>query len=289
MFAPRISHTAGRRGQPRDAASSLQRHSPLAGAQARREDVPEDRQKQRSSGTDGGGLTGPLSPAAPIVPMPRPHAVRLQTKLRIGSTTDPLESDADRVADQVMRMGVTNIPSTGPNQIRRKCAQCQREDDAVPSTPPQLQRKCAACEEEEAHLQKKPDHASESPSLRTEAPPLVHQVLRSPGQPLAKDDLAFFTSRFGFDFSRVRIHNDRTAAESAHSVNALAYTAGSDIAFADGQYQPGTESGRRLIAHELTHVVQQGSAARTRGDATLGVQRDNAGNALRRVHPGART
>ena len=68
-------------------------------------------------------------------------------------------------------------------------------------------------------------------------------------------------SQFGYDFSRVRIHADAAAAESALAVNALAYTVGRDIVFAAGRYAPATPAGRGLLAHELTHVVQQGGGA----------------------------
>jgi outer membrane protein OmpA-like peptidoglycan-associated protein len=196
---------------------------------------------------------------APIAPLPLLRFRLLQTKLRIGTLNDPLEREADYVADQVMRMGLTNVPSSGPRQVQRKCAACQKEEqEPTPPASLPIRRKCTHCEEEEKVLQKKSDAPSSGKqSLSPEAPALVHQVLRSPGQPLAADDHDFFGSRFGFDFSRVHVHNDRTAAESAHSINALAYTSGSDIAFAAGQYQPGTETGRRLLAHELAHVVQQ--------------------------------
>jgi len=89
------------------------------------------------------------------------------------------------------------------------------------------------------------------------APPIVHQVLRSPGRPLDAATRAHFEPRFGHDFSRVRIHADGMAGESARSVNALAYTVGPRIVFGAGQYQPRAASGQRLLAHELTHVVQQ--------------------------------
>jgi outer membrane protein OmpA-like peptidoglycan-associated protein len=89
------------------------------------------------------------------------------------------------------------------------------------------------------------------------APPIVHEVLRSPGQPLDQATRSYFEPRFGHDFSKVRIHADARADRSARAVNALAYTVGRDIAFADGQYSPGSPSGRHLLAHELTHVVQQ--------------------------------
>jgi hypothetical protein len=95
----------------------------------------------------------------------------------------------------------------------------------------------------------------------TEAPGIVRDVLHSPGQPLDAGTRAFMEPRFGHDFSQVRIHADTKAAESAREVNALAYTVGRDMVFARGQYAQGTSEGRRLLVHELTHVVQQGNTA----------------------------
>ena len=89
------------------------------------------------------------------------------------------------------------------------------------------------------------------------APPIVHQVLNSPGHPLDASSRSYFEPRFGHDFSKVRIHTGGRADESARSVNALAYTVGPRIVFGAGQYKPGAPSGQRLLAHELTHVVQQ--------------------------------
>ena len=100
------------------------------------------------------------------------------------------------------------------------------------------------------------------------APPLVHEVLRSSGQPLDPETRAFFEPRYGHDFSRVRVHTDRQAAESVQAVGAAAYTVGSGIAFADGRYRPQTSAGRALLAHELAHVAQQRVAA----DAGPGLQ-----------------
>jgi hypothetical protein len=91
------------------------------------------------------------------------------------------------------------------------------------------------------------------------APAIVHEVLRSPGQPVDASSRAYFEPRFGHDFSKVRTHADARAAESAAAVNAHAYTVGSDIVFGGGQHAPGTERGKRLLAHELAHVVQQNS------------------------------
>jgi hypothetical protein len=91
------------------------------------------------------------------------------------------------------------------------------------------------------------------------APPIVHDVLRSPGQPLDSATRAFMEPRFGHDFSKVRVHAGGGAEESARSVNALAYTVGRHLVFGAGQYSPSTPAGQRLIAHELAHVVQQGT------------------------------
>jgi outer membrane protein OmpA-like peptidoglycan-associated protein len=93
------------------------------------------------------------------------------------------------------------------------------------------------------------------------APPIVHDVLRSPGQPLDDRTRAFMEPRFGHDFSGVRVHTDADAADSARAVRALAYTVGQNVVFGAGQYAPATPAGRNLMAHELTHVVQQRGAS----------------------------
>jgi hypothetical protein len=89
------------------------------------------------------------------------------------------------------------------------------------------------------------------------APPIVHEVLQTPGQPLDAEIRSFMEPRFGHDFSQVRVHTNGRAADSAQAMNALAYTTGQHIAFDHGQYTPSTTAGRQLLAHELTHVVQQ--------------------------------
>jgi hypothetical protein len=90
-------------------------------------------------------------------------------------------------------------------------------------------------------------------------PRQIDDTLRSPGQALDRETRAFFEPRFGHDFSSVRVHTDAQAAESARAVEASAYTVGRDIVFGAGRYRPGTAGGNRLLAHELTHVVQQAS------------------------------
>ena len=123
----------------------------------------------------------------------------------------------------------------------------------VSAAVPMVQRKCSKCEEEEK-LRRKPESSQSSPAT---APPIVHDVLRFPGQPLDSATRAFFEPRFGYQFSSVRLHTDRQAQESALSVKAKAYTVGSHIVLGRGHYAEGSESGRSLLAHELSHVVQQ--------------------------------
>ncbi len=120
---------------------------------------------------------------------------------------------------------------------------------------------CAECKaKEERMLQRRAANAHASPGTAQGVPPIVHEVLRSPGQPLDAGTRAFMEPRFGHDFGGVRVHTDARAAESARAVNALAYTVGRDVVFGTRQYAPETSEGRRLIAHELTHVVQQQNA-----------------------------
>jgi hypothetical protein len=112
---------------------------------------------------------------------------------------------------------------------------------------------CTECGKKRMTLQRRALHDT-APQT---APPIVHEVLRSPGRPLDAATRAYMEPRFGTDFSQVRLHDDARAARSAQAVNALAYTVGSDIVFAQGQRAAGVTSGRQLLAHELTHVVQQ--------------------------------
>jgi len=99
--------------------------------------------------------------------------------------------------------------------------------------------------------------SGETAASAVAAPPVVQQVLQQPGQPLDTPTRAFMESRFGQDFGRVRVHTGGAAAQSAEAVNARAYTAGRDVVFNRGEYRPGTADGRRLLAHELVHTLQQ--------------------------------
>ncbi len=117
-----------------------------------------------------------------------------------------------------------------------------------------LQRKCDRCRKKKPTLQRKA--VSSAPEI---VPSIVYEVLSSPGAPLDSATRAFMEPRFGHDFSQVRIHTNQKAVESARAVNALAYTVGRDVVFGTGHYAPVATSGQRLLAHELMHVVQQGS------------------------------
>jgi hypothetical protein len=126
-----------------------------------------------------------------------------------------------------------------------------------------VQRKCA-CGGATAHSGECPDCSKKARASREVAdavPPIVHEVLHSPGTTLPQQTRASMEARFGHDFSRVRIHTDTKAAESARAIHALAYTAGEHIAFAAGYYAPESKDGSRLLAHELTHHIQQRRAS----------------------------
>jgi hypothetical protein len=153
----------------------------------------------------------------------------VQAKLRVGAVDDPLEREADRAADAVM--GGAGAGALTPAIIpaaQRKCAACEAEDEAP------IQRKCAACGRESAMAPARAETAAAAVSHR--------------GAPLSRDLRAYFEPRFGRDLSDVRVHTHPTGAEAARGIGAKAYTLGPDIAFATGEYAPGTSAGRHLIA-----------------------------------------
>jgi hypothetical protein len=141
---------------------------------------------------------------------------------------------------------------------------------AAPARAPVL-RRCACggsggpageCEEcRKKRLQRRAS-PSAAPSA-DQAPPAVHDVLRSPGKSLDPSTRAFMEPRFGHSFADVRVHADATAAESARAVGAHAYTVGRDVVFGPGRFAPGSADGRKLLAHELAHVVQQSASPAT--------------------------
>jgi len=163
-----------------------------------------------------------------------------QAKLTVNQPGDRFEREADRLADQVMRMHEADAPIA------------QR----MPLTPvSSVQRTCAACEEKEKVQRKETGDAGGHT-----APPIISEVLSSGGQPLNDSTRQFMESRMGQDFSQVRVHTDMRAAGSAAAIQARAYTSGRDIVFGSGEYQPENAKGKRLLAHELVHVGQQGKS-----------------------------
>ena len=187
-------------------------------------------QRKCACGKEGSGPTGECDEC-------RERRRLLQTKLTVGSPHDAYEEEADRVAELVTGTSGAAV--------------------ALASAPPHISRTCTACEAQTE--ERRPSWPSARDGGR-DAPALVTEVLGSPGHALDASSRAYFEPRFGRDLAGVRIHSDARAAASARSVNALAYTSGQHIAFAAGAYAPTSAAGRRLLAHELTHTVQQSSA-----------------------------
>ncbi len=188
-----------------------------------------------------------------------------QPKLTVNQPGDRYEQEADRVAEQVMRMPEPHLQ----RQVRPE----EEEEELLQAKPlagpitPLVQRQVEEEEEEDLLQPKLTVQRQVGADGGATASPVVHDVLRGPGQPLDAKTRAFMEPRFGHDFSRVRVHADAKAAESARAVQAQAYTVGRNVVFGAGQYAPGTDAGRRLLAHELTHVVQQGGGQVQRAQA----------------------
>lgn len=161
---------------------------------------------------------------------------RIQRQAMVSTPGDAHEREADAVADQVMRMA--DPPARG-----------------LESAAPTIQRMCAGCEQE---TQEGQVHRSGSgDEVAPEHAELAVQVTGHGGQPLPQTARSFFEPRFDSDLSHVRVHTGTEAAHAARSVNARAYTVGSNIVFGAGEYAPDSHAGRHLMAHELTHVIQQ--------------------------------
>lgn len=212
--------------------------------------------------------------------------VRAQAKLRIGQPDDVYEHEADRVAEQVMRMpepkGLlsqsvhTSVPRITP-MIQGKAEPDLEEEgiktrDFIDYSPQKVQRKDILDknerkDEDEVRLQEihsNPQNVSVSGLSVPSALESRIDSLEGRGSPLSESARSFFEPRFGRDFSQVRIHKSSEAAEAARSINALAFTVKRNIFFADGQYSLDTPAGGRLLAHELTHVMQQSGGSGNR-------------------------
>ena len=157
----------------------------------------------------------------------RKRGLEVQTKLSVNAPGDEFEQEADRMAEAVVSgtsvlAARAGVSSGLQSQGRRDCVGAAKSSGA--------------------------------------APPIVHEVLRSAGRPLGPTPRAFMESRFAHDFSRVRVHTGTRAADSAAAVNARAYTVGNDVVFGRDEFNARTWQGQRLLAHELTHVLQQRDA-----------------------------
>lgn len=191
----------------------------------------------------------------PLTGMPN---LKLQTKLKIGKPGDRYEQEADAVAEKVMRMEAPQSDrKTGPFANENIGNGPGKSQFAINSIGHLVQKQVEE-EEEEELLQ-----AKEVPG-KTPAPDHDIQTniknLGGSGKPLSMTERSFFEPRFGYDFSRVRLHSGVHASKLSQSLNARALTMGRDVVFGEGQYSPGTKVGMNLLAHELTHVVQQGEA-----------------------------
>lgn len=207
----------------------------------------------------------------------------LQPKLKISHPSDIYEQEANRVAalvtssegasaanfGQRLMTGELGTPketletggkfssefqSTQGRELQRSCGGC---GEGAP---------CPECAEEEVLQRKRNDYGDSEDAFVSEPFP---QIV-GPGVPLDRDTRSFMESRLGHDFGRVRLHLDDTAADSAEAVNAVAFTIGRDIAFGRGQYEPSSDRGRSLLAHELTHVIQQENAPKLGRDVPRG-------------------
>jgi hypothetical protein len=160
-----------------------------------------------------------------------------QMKARLAPVDDPAEREADRIADAI----VEGRPIGAIGDIQ----------------PDVVWRKCAACSEEEHTLLRKGVGSSATQAPGSHAVARAASAIASGGVPLPASERSYFEPRFGRDLSDVRIHADQAAASASRDINARAFTLGNDIGFAQGEYAPGDRQGRRLIAHELAHVLQR--------------------------------
>lgn len=218
--------------------------------------------------------------------VPGSESPSLQCKLRVGAPNDPYEKEADQVADRVVNSLSTQPIAKAPEQgvehnpsistlLQPKCAECEKEEQqekekntdkhTIQRKPifesraekEGIQRKCDHCKEEETNIRRKG-----SDPVKEASSSLENKITASSsgGHPMAPQVSRSMGQAFGTDFSGVRIHDDTEAAEMSSELNAQAFTKGNHIYFNQGKYTPEDRSGRHLLAHELTHTIQQGSS-----------------------------
>ena len=174
----------------------------------------------------------------------------IQAKLEIGQPNDKYEQEADRVADEVIRMPGPQVERQSDDEEKEKFTQIKPLSDKI---IPSFQKQVG--DEEEKIIQPKETPCQPS-EVNSEIESRIN-ALKGRGRPLPETVRAFFEPSFGYDFSQVRIHSNPEAARMAQALNAKAFTSGRDVLFGTGQYASGTTSGKKLLAHELAHVVQQ--------------------------------
>ncbi|MFC1603744.1 DUF4157 domain-containing protein [Planctomycetota bacterium] len=227
------------------------------------------------------GLDFVDSDQAAAMPLQRSSGLLIQAKLKIGQPGDKYEQEADRMADQVVRMPESQCPmceeEEGKKLIQSKTIaghitpliqrQVEEEEEEFLQTKslagqiiPLIQRQVEE-EEEEEFLQAR-QTSSTTPKVSPDFTSRI-QTMKGSGQPLTDSTRSYFEPRFGRDFGRVRLHTDSRSAETAQEINARAFTTGRDVAFGRGQYSPETTTGKKLLAHELTHTIQQGASSKT--------------------------
>lgn len=180
----------------------------------------------------------------------------LRPKLKIGAPNDKYEQEADRVAEQVMRIPESRLGYLSDGGAR---------ENSIASPKGIIRRICTFYREDKELLQAK-YNAELNGEVSPEVTPALGATLHSlqgGGRPMPISERHFFEPRFGADFSNVRVHNDTRAANAARSINARAFTLGQNVVFGAGEYAPYTFTGRKLFAHELAHVMQQ------RGNVTI--------------------
>ena len=197
---------------------------------------------------------------------------RIQTKLIVNQLTEAHGQKPGRSA-KVERQVVSQQPAS---LIQRMCTDCEEEEQEH-NVAPQVHRKCYSCTEEKIHRmtaveEKQEELVQRKPSGTSVIDSRLESRLSNlgGGQPLPESARSFFEPRFGQSFSDVRVHTGADANQAAKSINARAYTLGNNIAFANGEYNISSTAGRSLIAHELTHTLQQSAG-------TKSVQRGSAG------------
>lgn len=236
----------------------------------------------------------------------------IQKKLSVGASNDSYEAEADSVADKVVQMNETpqqNISHTG-SLVQRKCSKCEDEEKKIQRKPisednsfstvhePVIQAKCAKCEEEEK-LRKKGlteditpliQRSSSENNGESHAPDHIeHQIqtTRGRGSLMDEETRGYMEERFGVDFTGIRIHTNNQAAQMSNDLNAKAFTVGNDVYFNSGQYNPSTGAGKHLLAHELTHTIQQGGSSVKRVQKKTMIQRGVLGRIGRGIASGA--